>query len=67
MVVPLLPSLHGLLAHFNQARLGCTVREVANSSNGVIGVFPGKGAGLLDTVALVYDFTGLQIAINTSF
>lgn len=64
MAVPLLPSLHGLLAHLDQARPGCAVREVADGSDGVVGVFPGKSTGLLDTVALVDDFTGLQITIS---
>mgnify|MGYP000867911378 CR=1 FL=1 len=38
---PLLPAIHGLLAHLNQTGLGITIREVADGGNGLVSVFLG--------------------------
>lgn len=59
---PLLPAIHGLLAHLNQAGLGITVWEVADGGNGLVGVFLGQSTGLLNTITAVNELTGLMEA-----
>jgi hypothetical protein len=56
---PLLSPVHGLLAHLNQTGLGITVGEVADGSNGLVGVFLGKSTGLLNTIAAINELTSL--------
>lgn len=57
---PLLPPVHGLLAHLNQTSLSITVGEVADGGNGLVGVFLGKSTGLLNTIATVNELTSLK-------
>lgn len=56
---PLLPAIHGLLAHLNQTGLGITVWEVADGGNSLVGIFLGQSTGLLNTIAAVNKLTGL--------
>lgn len=58
----LLPASHGFLAHFNQAGLRLAIWESADSSHGIVGIFPGQSAGLLNAVALVDNLTGLKLS-----
>lgn len=66
---PLLPSFHGLFAHFNQASLSSAVRKVVDGFNGLVGIFSGQSTGLLNTVALTDKFTSLRpnISFNTRY
>jgi hypothetical protein len=56
---PLLPAIHGLLAHLNETGLGITVWEVTDGGNGLIGVFLGQSTSLLNTIAAVNELTSL--------
>lgn len=56
---PLLPAIHGLLAHLNQTVLGIAVWEVADGGNGLVGIFLGQSTGLLNTIAAANELTGL--------
>lgn len=51
---------HGLLAHVDQPRLGLAVWEVADGSHSLVGILLGQRTGLLNTVAVVDELTGLE-------
>ncbi len=45
-------ALDSLFGHLDETVLGFAIREVRNGSDSFFGVFVGKGAGLLDAIAL---------------
>jgi hypothetical protein len=53
------PPLHDLGTHLLEAAFRLAVGEVFDAGDGVVGVFLGQGAGLLDAVALNHDISRL--------
>lgn len=53
-------ALDSLFGHLDEAILGFAIRKVCKGRNGLFGVVVGKGAGLLDAVALEDYFTSLR-------
>ena len=57
---PLLPALHDLGAHLEQAVLSIAFREDLECLRGAVDVFLRESAGLLDAVACNDEFAGLK-------
>lgn len=64
---PLLPPVHGLLAHLNQTGLSIAVWEVADGGNSLVRIFLGESTSLLHTIATVNELTGLKKKSNGQY
>lgn len=63
-VLRLFVALDSLLGHLDETILGFALGEVRNGGNGLFGVVVGKGAGLLNAVALEDKVAGLQYELT---
>jgi hypothetical protein len=61
---PLLPALHDLGAHLEQAVLSIAFREDLECLCGAVNVFLRKSAGLLNAVTCYDEFAGLIFFVS---
>jgi hypothetical protein len=60
------PPLHEFHTHFLQAILGFASRKFPDRRDCFVGVFLGKCAGLVETVALCDNLTSLKMSVKIS-